>query len=710
MRPLDELAGDIGFALEVSQREAERLAGEERRARQRAALVELTSHPEIEGRDLSAALRFVTETAARTLKVARVSVWRFTAEHSVIECVDLFEAGTERHSAGAVLTAATHPAYFRALADEEVLASDDATRDPRTSEFSEDYLRPLGIQSMLDVAIRVGGQLDGVLCHEHVGLPRAWTADEKTFAVALANLVALAVEVWERRRAESALRESEARFRELAETVEEAFWITDPAKNQMLYISPAYERIWGRTCASLYESPRAWQEAIHPDDQARILLAAETKQTLGDYDETYRILRPDGTVRWIHDRAFPVRSAAGETIRIVGTAMDVTEREQHARLALRAQRLESIGTLAGGIAHDLNNALAPIMMSGELLRMEYPRESHILDMVEAGSRRAADMVRQLLTFAKGAEGERVSLQPGHLVKEMHKIMKGSFPKNIQLLVKCDAKLPAVLGDATQLHQVLLNLCVNARDAMPHGGTLTLEAETCEVDAVYASSVHEAKPGKYVVWRVLDTGTGIPPEILERIFDPFFTTKGPEKGTGLGLSTVMGIVKGHGGFLQVHSQPGQGSTFSAYLPVQGAGAGSDTEHVTTPAAEFRGREETILLVDDEPAVREMARAVLRRMNFKPLTATDGTDGLMQVAQNHTDIRAIITDLHMPHMDGLAFVRALRRMLPDIPIAVASGRMEDSVAEEFKTLGVTTRLDKPFTEVQLAQALKHLLAPK
>jgi CheY-like chemotaxis protein len=318
------------------------------------------------------------------------------------------------------------------------------------------------------------------------------------------------------------------------------------------------------------------------------------------------------------------------------------------------------------------------------------------------------MVRQLLTFAKGAEGERVLLRPGHLVKELEHLMKGSFPKNLQLVVKCDPKLPTVLGDATQLHQVLLNLCVNARDAMPHGGTLTLEAQHMEMDAEYASSMPDAKPGKYLVLRVRDTGTGIPPEILDRIFDPFFTTKGPDKGTGLGLSTVMGIVKGHGGFLQVDSPPGQGSTFTAYLPA--ADAGSDTELVTKAAVEFRGQGETILLVDDEPAMRKMARAVLRRLNFKPLTATDGADGLMQVAQHRTELRAIITDVHMPHMDGLAFVRALRRMLPDIPVMVVSGRMEDTVAGEFKTLGVTSRLDKPFTEVQLAEALKNLLAPK
>lgn len=374
---------------------------------------------------------------------------------------------------------------------------------------------------------------------------------------------------------------------------------------------------------------------------------------------------------------------------------------------MRTQRLESIGTLAAGVAHDLNNAIAPIMMGIELLKQQYPDEPQIVDMFESSAKHAADMVRQLMTFAKGAEGERVALPPGRLVQELERLIHGSFPKNIQLMVKCDPKLPKVLGDATQLHQVLLNLCVNARDAMPHGGTLTLEAHRKEIDAFYARSVSGAKPGSYVTLQVHDTGTGIPPEIIDRIFDPFFTTKVPDKGTGLGLSTVMGIVKGHKGFLHVYSQPGQGSTFTVYLPA--AQTGDDTEHLSKTTTEFRGNGETILFVDDEPSVRETARAVLLRLNFRPLTATDGMDALIQSAQHRSELNAIITDLHMPHMDGLQFVRMIRRMLPELPIGVATGRMEDELATQFKSLGVLERLDKPFTEGQLANALKKLLTP-
>jgi CheY-like chemotaxis protein len=288
------------------------------------------------------------------------------------------------------------------------------------------------------------------------------------------------------------------------------------------------------------------------------------------------------------------------------------------------------------------------------------------------------------------------------------MMTGSFPKNIQFSWQCSPQLPMVLGDATQLDQVLHNLCVNARDAMPHGGTLALEAQYVTVDAAYAGTIPDAKPGNYVMLRVRDTGTGIPPEILDRIFEPFFTTKGAEKGTGLGLSTVIGIVKGHGGFLQVYSQMGIGSAFAVYLPANSSG--SDAQFAQVANGAFRGQGETILLVDDEPAVREVARAVLRRLNVEPLTAVDGADGLIQATQHRAALRAIITDMHMPHMDGLGFVRALRKLLPDIPVMLASGRLEDALMGDFKTLGVTIRLDKPFTENQLADTLKQFLGPQ
>jgi len=412
----------------------------------------------------------------------------------------------------------------------------------------------------------------------------------------------------------------------------------------------------------------------------------------------------DGAPHWFVSRV--ERFGTREEPRIVVSHEDITALKLAERAQLRSQRLESLGTLAGGVAHDLNNALAPVLMGMNLLKEQYPEESRLFEMIEGSARRGADMVRQLLTFARGADGERVPVQPQPLLREIERLMKGSFPKNIELQVHADDGLPAVMGDATQLHQVLLNLCVNARDAMPGGGTLAVRAQPVELDEAYARSISDARPGHYLALKVSDTGTGIAADILDRIFDPFFTTKSADRGTGLGLSTVLGIVRSHGGFVQVYSQPGQGSLFTVYLPVAAPTAEVGAQ-VAAPGTGFHGQGETVLFVDDEAAVREVGYTVLERLNVQPVLAIDGADGLVQATAHRDRLRAVITDLHMPHMDGLAFVRALRRSLPDVPVILASGRVDEAVAADMQALGVTLRLDKPFTQEQLARALQVVL---
>jgi len=511
-------------------------------------------------------------------------------------------------------------------------------------------------------------------------------------------------DIAERQQTEDKLREAETRYRTLFEQSPDGIVIIDPETARPLEFNAAAHQQLGYSRAEFAGMCFADIDASEKPEDIRSRIAKVMREGRSEFDSRYRTR--SGDLRNIHVTAQIVDIQGHPVYHCIWR--DITEQLKSDRLARRSQRLEAIGTLAGGVAHDLNNSLAPILMGVELLRQQYPGESKIVDLFEISANRAAEMVRQLLTFAKGAEGERISIQLTHLVKEMQGIMRGTFPKNIEQVVTCDKELPTVLGDATQLHQVLLNLCVNARDALPHGGTLTLEAQRLAVDAAYASTIPDAKPGNYVVLRVRDTGTGIPPEILDRIFDPFFTTKGPDKGTGLGLSTVIGIVKGHGGFMQVYSHPGKGSIFTVYLPVEG------TENSPASAPKtgtvFRGQGETILIVDDEPGVRNVASAVLRRLNFKVVTANDGADGLLLAAKYRADLRAIITDLHMPHMDGISFIRVLRRMLPDIPVVVASGLLEDAAAQEFKTLGSITHLNKPFTENQLATVLQNIFTPK
>jgi len=511
---------------------------------------------------------------------------------------------------------------------------------------------------------------------------------------------------------EQALRVNEERLRQVLRVFNLGLFDHDHV-NDTLYWAPELRAEWGLSpedSVSIADVRRA----LHPDDRERVLAAvhaAHDPRGDGRYEQRYRIVRANGSVRWIDARSrtfFEGTGDAARPVRTVGAMVDVTDRQNAEERAARAQRLEAIGTLAGGIAHDLNNALTPILLMLDLLKEQYPAEAETLQAVEGSATHAADMVRHLLAFAKGSEGRRISVQPQRLLGEMQKIIKGTFPKDISVQLRAPQSLPTVVGDLTQLQQVMLNLCVNARDAMPGGGTLTLTAEAAAGAALGPGAPPEAiaRPSGYIVLRVSDTGSGIASDVLERIFEPFFTTKGPESGTGLGLFTVAGIVRSHGGFVTVNSHLGVGSTFSVFLPVEEA-----LDAATYPAHVhplFRGNGETILCVDDESSVREAARAVLTRLNFKPVLASDGMDGLIQAVHHRATLRAVITDLHMPQMDGLAFVRAMRRALPDLPIIVMSGRMESFPEEELNKLAVQGLIQKPFTQEVLVNVLRTALA--
>ena len=707
-RLLDELAEDIGFALEVGRKEEERRAAELRNILQREALIELTTRQRNHEEDVTASLRDIVECAARTLGVARTSIWRHTQQRAAIECLDLYETATGGHSAGTTLHAADYPGYFRALTDMKMIVADDAVTHPSTCEFAEDYLLPLGIQSMLDVPIVVDGVRTGVLCFEHVGTSRQWLEDEKTFALAIANLVSLALEAVERRLAEASLRESEKRFRQIAETIEEVFWMTDPSGSEMIYVSPAYEKIWRRTCESLRASPGSWLDAVHPEDRECVTQAMHTKRWRGEYDEKYRIQRPDGSVRWIHERAFPVRGAHGEILRLVGTAEDITESRNTEDQLLRSQRMESIGTLAGGIAHDLNNVLAPIMMSIELLKWQEKdeRKRNVLTTIESSTQRGADMVKQVLSFARGVEGKKIEVQAGHLLKEIEKLANETFLKNIEVRSDIPADLWVVQGDPTQMHQVLLNLCVNARDAMPDGGTLMLSAGNLVVDEQYAAMNDDVAPGSYLVLQVEDSGTGMPPEVMARIFDPFFTTKELGKGTGLGLSTTIAIVKNHGGFVRVYSETGRGTRFRVYLPAHVA----DNAGKTTTARQVelpRGNGELVLLVDDEAAVREITGQTLESFGYRVLQAADGIEGASLFAAHQKDIAVVFTDMMMPSMDGAAMIQVLMRMAPEVRIIAASGLSANNLKAREMSPVLKHFIPKPYTAETLFKMLSSVL---
>jgi two-component system, cell cycle sensor histidine kinase and response regulator CckA len=512
-----------------------------------------------------------------------------------------------------------------------------------------------------------------------------------------------------RQGAEQALRESEERFRQLAENiVESVFWMSDPNARCFLYVSPAYERIWGRTCQCLYTNSMEWIEAIHPQDRQRVQKVFFEQALAGTYDEEYRIIRPDGSLRWIRDRSFPIRNQAGEPYRVVGFAENITDRTLSEEALRRTQRLESLGTLASGIAHDFNNILTPIMAAAQLLPARLPdvdaRSLTMFKLIEDSARRGADLVKQILAFARGIEGKRGPLQVGHLLSEMVQVAKQTFSKAIDIQTDIPtAALWIVNADATQLHQVLMNLCVNARDAMPNGGILSLSAQNILVDEAHTQLNPDLQVGFYVVITVSDTGIGIRPELVERIFDPFFTTKEPGKGTGLGLSTALGIIRQHQGVIKVQSQIGQGTEFQVYLPA----AEATIVQAKDKQLLMAGQRELVLVVDDEPLIQQVTQTSLESSNYRVLLASTGIEAIAVYAEYQHEIAVVLMDMMMPAMDGVTAIRMLQKLNPDLKVIATSGLASNNQLTETLGPAVKAFLPKPYTPNELLASLQTVL---
>ena len=579
-----ELERLVGVAKDITARrraEDDLRATNERYARQEAALLALTRACAMGQTDIASLTREVARVAAVTLEVERVSVWRLARDRQAIVCQTLFERATRAHSSGHVLRSAEYPQYFRALIEADIIVAHDAHLHESTADFSDSYLKPLGITSMLDAPIHVAGTVAGVFCCEHVGPGRRWTSDEQTFVVALANLVSLLLAQEERQQVELQLRQS--------------------------------------------------------------------------------------------------------------------------------QKMEAVGLLAGGVAHDFNNILQAMLIQIDLVGIEPGLGADARDSVEQlrlSARRAADLTRQLLMFSRRQVMQPRQLDLNEVVTDVTRMLQRIIGEDVRLQLDLHPAPLPTRADVGMLEQVLMNLAVNARDAMPAGGQITLATTPALVDEQLARLHPDAAPGRYVCLRVDDTGVGIPPDVLPRIFEPFFTTKPPGKGTGLGLATVFGIVKQHQGWLTVCSDPGRGARFEVFLPAAVAAARPEPPRPTLAGA--RGGHETVLVVEDDRAVLLMIRAILRRHGYRVIEALHGVDALAQWERCRDQVSLLLTDLVMPAgIGGHELARRLVADRPDLKVIYMSGYSAELAGRELRLGRRETFLQKPFPPELLLETVRRCL---
>ena len=505
-------------------------------------------------------------------------------------------------------------------------------------------------------------------------------------------------EIEERNRAETQVRE-QARLLDLAHNA----IVVQDLEGRILYWNKGAENIFGWTADEALGTGHAdllgW-------DRSACETARQVVREQGHWEGGISARAKHGQRVLLDEDWTLVRDAGGVPKSIMMISADITEKRKLEEQALRLQRMESIGTLAGGIAHDLNNVLTPLLMSVQLLKenIRTPEELELLDTVKGNVLRGARLVKQILTFGRGVKGERAVVQPVQLVREIKQLVLDTFPKSVEFSIELAGDLWTVTGDATQLHQVLLNLCVNARDAMPAGGRLLIRVTNAMLGEAEAAEILEAQPGPFVVLEVADNGTGIPKEIQAQIFEPFFTTKELGKGTGLGLSTCFSIVKNHGGFIQCLSEPGHGSVFKVYLP---ANQHLDADEPRAAECERlpQGHDECVLIVDDEQLIREFAQMTLQCFGYRTLTAANGAEAVRLYQERQREIAVVLMDMGMPVMDGPTAIAVLRTIARDVRILGSSGlACADYARPEAKLAGF---LPKPYTADALLQALDNVL---
>jgi len=512
------------------------------------------------------------------------------------------------------------------------------------------------------------------------------------------------------RQAQEAYRLSEEKFRQFADNIKQVFWMTDPTTLEILFISKAFEGIWEQTCESLYASPRSFLDPIHPEDKPKALDYLH-RQILGPGSVEYRLVMANGRTKWIHDRSFPIINDEGKVFRVCGIAEDITLRRNLEEQLLLSEKMQAIGTLAGGLAHDFNNMLAGILGNNDLIRLfhaSHPETLELVESIERSAKRATNLTQQMLDFARSGKHQDVPFDLHSIIQEVTSLTKTSNVKNIDIILELRAKRSVISGDPNQVQQLIYNLFLNALDAIEENGVISIETKTVRLkkNTKYRGSRFHA--GKYICFTIGDTGCGIPQQNQKRIFEPFFTTKDRTRGTGMGLSTAYAIAKSHGGFIKVLSEENKGSTFFVYFPITDKPVRT-TSILSNGQNTIRGSG-CILLIDDEELVRQTAKRILESLGYKVETAKNAEEGIKIYRQKSRHFDLVVVDWIMPRMDGKACFQQLRKINPKIKAIITTGLDPLSRKSEFMRLGFMGLIPKPFDIPGLSQTLSQALSQK
>lgn len=700
------LAGLNAVLARLERERAEELAREtmERRWRESTSeLVRLARHASFQAADVTPAVAEVNEAAVKGLQITRCGVWTFDDSRTVMRELGTFDSRTGAHRTGAEMPITPELGrYLEALQAQRLLSIADVRRDPLSLPLVDSYFGPEGVTATIDVALRLRGDLVGALCLSHMGSARRWHPGEESFAGALADLVSLALESAERHRAEAALNDTERRARELffhANDLIVLYKVLPNGRVEVEDINPAAEHTSGLRretsighTANELLTPRAAEQYNARYQQC---LAARAPIV---YEQEVQL--PAGR-RWINTSMVPLMDETGRITRIAAISRDMTkmreaellQRSLEAQMA-EAQKNEALARLASHIAHDVNNLLTVIVAHAQRMQDLTGRAGDAAQAILQATSRGRELTQQVLTFGRRRPPERKPLELGPLVRETLKLLEPTAGP-VQLREVMAARLPRVLGDAGQLHQVLTNLCTNALQAMPQGGTLTVALETVDVDFAWAAQHPPLQEGRWVRLTVSDTGVGMDETTARRIFEPFFSTRLDGRGTGLGLAVVQSIVQGHDGAVVVESAPGAGAAFRVYLPPL-------EEELTRP-----GAGQHLMLVDDHPGMARVSARLLETLGYRTTVFDDPRDALRAFRATPQGFDAILTDLSMPQMSGEDFTRALREIRPNVPVIVSSGMATELDDETKQRLRIDAVLVKPWRLEEAVAALQRAL---